>query len=70
MDNRKGELSKKDESMVKWKVIIVEVSFRSNGNRIMEELVDPGSLGASAVPENLAVHPEGSEERMKMPQKK
>lgn len=36
----------------------------------MEELVDPGSLGASAVPENLAVHAEGSEERMKMPQKK
>lgn len=36
----------------------------------MEELVDPGSLGASAVPENLALRAEGSEERMKMPQKK
>lgn len=36
----------------------------------MEELVDPGRVGAGAVPENLAVHPEVSEERMKMPQKK
>lgn len=73
MDNRKGVLYKKDGSMVKWKydkIIIMEVSFRSNINEIIEELGDHGSISAGAIQETLDKQPEISEERMKMPQKK
>lgn len=59
-------MSKMGESAVKWKVIILEVSFPSNTNGIIEELADHRGVDAGTIRETPDMQPEVSD----MPQKK
>lgn len=45
MGNQKGELAKKDKSVAKnWKVITLEIKFKSDVNRVTKDIADRGML--------------------------
>lgn len=45
MDNLKGELANKDQSAAKeQKVIPLQVKFKPNVNRVIEEIADCGNI--------------------------